>query len=142
MRRCGKRSFTRLRKCFRSEIDTAVRRLPGRRFCFCGGMVFLLGVLRKCGGLLWCFCGEHVVECVVNAVNYRTLFEGWGIGQGFEVYFSVWRLRDERLGIGRWGLRCFGVVEGERMHDAGGRAAVFGVASCGGIGCCSLAYML
>jgi hypothetical protein len=40
-------------------------------------MVFLLGVLYKFGGLLWCFCGEHVVECVVNVVNCRTLFGGW-----------------------------------------------------------------
>ena len=77
MRRFGKRSFTPLRKCFRSGIGTAVRRLPGRRFLLCGGMVFLLGVLRKCGGWLWCFCGEVVVECVVNVVNCRTLFGGW-----------------------------------------------------------------
>ena len=35
---------------------------------FCGGWVFLLGVLKEMGVLLWCFCGEVVVECVVNVV--------------------------------------------------------------------------
>jgi hypothetical protein len=35
-------------------------------FCFCGGGAFFQGVLRKKGVLLWCFCGEVVVDCVVN----------------------------------------------------------------------------
>jgi hypothetical protein len=33
-----------------------------------GGRVFLQGVLRNCGIFSWCFCGEFVVECVVNMV--------------------------------------------------------------------------
>jgi hypothetical protein len=35
------------------------------------GPLFLLfaGVLVKCGGWLWCFCGEVVVGCVVNVVS-------------------------------------------------------------------------
>jgi hypothetical protein len=37
-------------------------------FYFCGGWVFLLGVFEETGVLLWCFCGEVVVECVVNVV--------------------------------------------------------------------------
>jgi hypothetical protein len=29
----------------------------------------LLGFLRRCGVWAWCFCGEVVVECVVNVVS-------------------------------------------------------------------------
>jgi hypothetical protein len=32
-------------------------------------MVILRGFLRKCVFLVWCFCGEFVVECVVNVVG-------------------------------------------------------------------------
>jgi hypothetical protein len=35
-------------------------------FSWRGGWVFLQGVLKKTGVLLWCFCGENVVECVVK----------------------------------------------------------------------------
>jgi hypothetical protein len=42
------------------------------RFCsdlfWCGGCPFLLGVLAKAGDKTWCFCGEFVVDCVVNVV--------------------------------------------------------------------------
>jgi hypothetical protein len=62
--------------------------VAGPLFFFCGGMVFLLGVLGKCGVLLWCFCGEFVVECVVNVVSFRSLLWWLGMGQGFEVYFG------------------------------------------------------
>jgi hypothetical protein len=31
-------------------------------FVFCGGWAFFRGVLRKKGVLLWCFCGEVVVN--------------------------------------------------------------------------------
>jgi hypothetical protein len=37
-------------------------------FLSCGGSMFLLGVLGETGVLLWRFCGEVVVECVVNVV--------------------------------------------------------------------------
>jgi hypothetical protein len=33
-----------------------------------GGMVFLQGVFRKSVVLVWCFCGENVVDCMVNVV--------------------------------------------------------------------------
>jgi hypothetical protein len=50
-------------------------------------MLFLLGISR----ILWCLwmviCGEVVVSWWWNVGNYRTLFWGWKIGQGFEVYF-------------------------------------------------------
>ena len=36
--------------------------IAGPLFLLCGGMVFLLGILLKCGGWLWCFCGEVVVD--------------------------------------------------------------------------------
>jgi hypothetical protein len=62
--------------------------VAGPLFFFCGGMVFLLGVLGKCGVLLWCFCGEFVVECVVNVVSFRSLLWRLEMGQGFELYFG------------------------------------------------------
>ena len=36
---------------------------------------FLRGVLADGGRLLWCFCGEVVVECVVDVVSWWSLFE-------------------------------------------------------------------
>jgi hypothetical protein len=51
--------------------------VAGLPFFFCGGGAFLLGVLEKCGGLLWCFCGEFVVECVVNVVGFVVVFGCW-----------------------------------------------------------------
>jgi len=35
-------------------------------FVFCDGGAFFQGVFAKMGVLLWCFCGEVVVDCVVN----------------------------------------------------------------------------
>jgi hypothetical protein len=35
---------------------------------FCEIWAFLRGVLGKVGGWTWFFCGENVVECVVNVV--------------------------------------------------------------------------
>jgi hypothetical protein len=32
------------------------------------GLVFLQGYFRKTRVLVWCFCGENVVDCVVNVV--------------------------------------------------------------------------
>jgi hypothetical protein len=34
-----------------------------------GGTPFLQGVFEKNGCKTWCFCGEVVVECVVNVVK-------------------------------------------------------------------------
>jgi hypothetical protein len=72
--------------------------VAGPLFFFCGGMLFLLGVLGKCGVLLWCFCGEFVVECVVNVVSFRSLLWRLEMGQGFEVYF-------EEGSVGGWRIR-------------------------------------
>jgi len=57
-------------------------------FLFCGGQAFLLGVLAEMRVLLWCFCGQFVVLCVVNVVLWRPLFRARKIRQLFEVYFS------------------------------------------------------
>jgi hypothetical protein len=61
------------------------------RFCsdllWRGGCPFLLGVLAKTGDKTWCFCGEFVVDCVVNVVLLRTVFCGRRMGQGFWIYF-------------------------------------------------------
>jgi hypothetical protein len=44
------------------------------------------------GVLVWCFCGEFVVDCVVNVVGFWSLFRGGKIGQGLRVYFlGGWR---------------------------------------------------
>jgi hypothetical protein len=34
-----------------------------------GERLFLQGVFENSGVLLWCFCGENVVECVQNVVR-------------------------------------------------------------------------
>jgi hypothetical protein len=38
---------------------------------------------------LWCFCGEFVVECVVNVVEKPRVFVVRKMGQAFEVYFCL-----------------------------------------------------
>jgi hypothetical protein len=38
------------------------------------------------------FCGENVVDCVVNVVRGRTVFQVEKMGQGFELFFSLHRL--------------------------------------------------
>jgi hypothetical protein len=48
---------------------------------------FLQGFFAKKVILTWCFCGEFVVECVVNVVEKQRVFAGRKIGQAFEVYF-------------------------------------------------------
>jgi hypothetical protein len=35
---------------------------------------FLQGIFAKKAILLWCFCGEFVVECVVNVVQKHGVF--------------------------------------------------------------------
>jgi hypothetical protein len=35
---------------------------------------FLQGILRKSVGLVWCFCGEIVVNCVANVVLVHHIF--------------------------------------------------------------------
>jgi hypothetical protein len=50
---------------------------------------FLQGFWAKMAFLLWCFCGEFVVDCVVNVVEKPRDFAGGKIGQTFEVYFRV-----------------------------------------------------
>ena len=35
---------------------------------------FLLGVFAKSAYLVWCFCGEVVVKCVVKLVSSRPFF--------------------------------------------------------------------
>jgi hypothetical protein len=42
-------------------------KIAGRIFILWSMGVFA-GVLGEMGVLLWCFCGEVVVECVVNVV--------------------------------------------------------------------------
>jgi hypothetical protein len=50
---------------------------------------FLQGFFAKWTFLLWCFCGEFVVECVVNVVEKQRVFTRRKIGQVFQVYFFL-----------------------------------------------------
>jgi hypothetical protein len=49
------------------------------------------GGFGKTGVCVWCFCGEFVVDCVVNVDTKPQLFRCRKMGQRFEVYFSLLR---------------------------------------------------
>jgi hypothetical protein len=78
------------------------------------GLWFLQGFFAKKVVLTWCFCGEFVVECVVNVVEKQRVFAGRKIGQAFEVYFLAEEdLRSEAVSssgsiksanVASWGL--------------------------------------
>jgi hypothetical protein len=53
-----------------------------------GGGSFFQGVLAKKGVLVWCFCGEVVVDCVVNRGALTAAFWRLKICHGFELYFG------------------------------------------------------
>jgi hypothetical protein len=48
---------------------------------------FLLGVLAKTGGRMWCFGGEFVVLCVVSVVLQQPYFQARKMRHGFWIYF-------------------------------------------------------
>ena len=48
--------------------------------CFKGGF-------GKSGILWWCFCGEFVVDCVVNVVRWMVISRRWKTCQLSEIYF-------------------------------------------------------
>jgi hypothetical protein len=50
--------------------------LPDRFFLWCGGVAFLQGVFEKQGVFCVVFCGEFVVNCVVNRGALMSLFGG------------------------------------------------------------------
>jgi hypothetical protein len=50
-------------------------------------LAFLLGVLWKTAFLLWCFCGEVVVDCVANRGELVVTFAVRKMGQLFQLYF-------------------------------------------------------
>jgi hypothetical protein len=75
------------------------------RETFCGdsGREFLRYFAKKCGlvewcvwrdigVLVWCFCGEVVVECVANVVEKLSLLWTANVGHVFQLYFSEVRL--------------------------------------------------
>jgi hypothetical protein len=55
-------------------VKDAARLLPGRFFLACGGRAVFQGVLRKRVFLVWCFCGEVVVDHVVNGGALMAVF--------------------------------------------------------------------
>ena len=62
--------------------------LPGRIFFVCGGRAFFQGVFAKKGVLVWCFCGEVVVNCVVNRGALMAVFWRLKMCHGFGFYFA------------------------------------------------------
>jgi len=51
-------------------------------------LALLQGFLKKNEFCCGVFCGENVVDCVVNVVRERTVFQVGKMGQGFELFFS------------------------------------------------------
>jgi hypothetical protein len=49
--------------------------------------VFLQGFLAKNGFCCGVFVVKNVVDCVVNVVRERTVFQVGKMGQGFELFF-------------------------------------------------------
>jgi hypothetical protein len=47
------------------------------------------GGFGKCGAQRWCFCGEFVVDCVVNVARLMVDFSALKICQLFEIYFCL-----------------------------------------------------
>jgi hypothetical protein len=62
--------------------------LPGRIFFVRGGRAFFQGVFAKIGVLVWCFCGEVVVDCVVNRGALMAVFWRLKICHCFGIYFA------------------------------------------------------
>jgi hypothetical protein len=59
-------------KLQRLGLRFGVEKSPGGfRGFFCALWAFFEGVLGKVVCRTWCFCGENVVECVVNVVRKR-----------------------------------------------------------------------
>jgi hypothetical protein len=111
-----------------------------------GGGAFFRGSFAKNGVFAWCFCGEVVVNCVVNRGALMAAFWRLKICDCFELYFSGFSLSyfswffsyfifslfvrrwdddDRALDAGDGGFPA--CVARERVHDAGGREAVPGV---------------
>jgi hypothetical protein len=49
------------------------------------------GGFGKCGVLWWCFCGEFVVDCVVNVVRWMVIFPALKTCQLFKIIFLSYR---------------------------------------------------
>jgi hypothetical protein len=54
--------------------------------------VVLQGYFEKIAVSLWCFCGEFVVRCVAHVDGGMAVFRRLKMGQGIQLFFSVWGL--------------------------------------------------
>jgi hypothetical protein len=64
-------------------------------FFWCGEMRCLQGYFTKTVCRTWCFCGEHVVECVANVVILTVVFRWRKTGHPLELYFRLGLLESE-----------------------------------------------
>jgi hypothetical protein len=71
-------------------LKDAVSAFAGPHFFARGGSAFLQGVFVKSSVLRRCFCGEVVVDCVVNRGALMAVFWRLKICHCFELYFFVW----------------------------------------------------
>jgi hypothetical protein len=69
---------------------------------------FLLGYFEKMVCRTWCFCGEFVVDCVVNVVKLMVGFCGGKLGHSLRIYFLRGFVLldvscgDSGMGFGAW----------------------------------------
>jgi hypothetical protein len=60
--------------------------------------VIFVGILRKTGDLVWCFCGVIVVNCVANVVLLHHIFERQKMRQIFQSFFYFLMFQDILVG--------------------------------------------
>jgi hypothetical protein len=52
-------------------------------------MCVFTGVFAKKGVYLWCFCGENVVDCMVDVVFWQPVFRAQKMRQVWGSYFRL-----------------------------------------------------
>jgi hypothetical protein len=99
MRLCGKRLFTPACKAPRigaeeRGLEQSGSAVAGPPF-FCGWRRALFrGVFAKSDVLVWCFCGEVVVNCVVNRGALLVVFWRLKTCHCFGIYFCLFFSRE------------------------------------------------
>src|ERR1700721_2894366 len=63
---------------------------------------FFRGVLGKAVCRTWFFCGQNVVECMVNMDKKLSLFCRLKTGHDFEIFFAL----ERNLAVGMQDFRC------------------------------------
>jgi hypothetical protein len=93
----------------------------------------LLGVLARCGCGTWCFCGEFVVECVVERGELTVTFRVTRMWQVFRIYFPG-KLEDAAV-PGRCPMHPMESEVAMRTILAKGAVAGLGLVMMLGVGC-------